>query len=30
MEQLEQHAQGYFKYGTSENRTDDTQESDSE
>jgi hypothetical protein len=30
MEQLETHAQGYFKYGTSENRTDDTQESDSE
>ena len=30
MQQLEQHAQGYFKYGTSENRTDDTQESDSE
>ena len=30
MNQLEQHAQGYFKYGTSENRTDDTQESDSE
>tara|TARA_B100001996_G_C18594643_1_gene567399 strand:- start:329 stop:1165 length:837 start_codon:yes stop_codon:yes gene_type:complete len=30
MEQLEQHAQRYFKYGTSENRTDDTQESDSE
>lgn len=30
MNQLEQHAQGYFKYGTSENRTDDTKESDSE
>tara|TARA_B100000287_G_scaffold273220_1_gene257339 strand:- start:7261 stop:8319 length:1059 start_codon:yes stop_codon:yes gene_type:complete len=30
MGQLEQHAQRYFKYGTSENRTDDTQESDSE
>ena len=30
MQQLEQHEQGYFKYGTSENRTDDTQESDSE
>ena len=30
MNQLEQHAQGYFKYGTSENRTDDTEESDSE
>ena len=29
MEQLETHAQEYFKYGT-ENRTDDTEESDSE
>lgn len=30
MESLETHAQEYFKYGTTENRTDDTQESDSE
>ena len=30
MEQLENHAQGYFKYGTNENRTDDSEKSDSE
>jgi hypothetical protein len=30
MEQLEEVVKGYFKYGSSETRTDDTQESDSE
>jgi hypothetical protein len=30
MEQLEEVVKGYFKYGSSETRTDDTEESDSE
>jgi len=30
MEKLEQVAKEYFKYGNTENRTDDSEESDSE